>query len=74
MSFPVGVAPEIIRDGENGYIVKSIYEAEKKIRLLLSDLELRKKLSKNARESSEAFKSEILARNMMELYSRIAKK
>ncbi len=74
MSFPVGVAPEVVRNGENGYIVKSIHEAEKKIRMLLADTELRQKLSENARISSEEFQSEILARNMMELYSRVAKK
>ncbi len=74
MSFAVGVAPEIIKNGENGYIVKDISEAEEKIRMLLSDDKLRETLSVNARKSSEEFRSEILAENMMKLYAKILKK
>jgi len=37
ISFSVGVAPEIIRNGENGFIVHTIEEAEEKIKLLLND-------------------------------------
>ncbi len=74
MSFAVGVAPEIIKNGENGYIVKNLQEAEEKIRMLLSDDKLRETLSINARKSSEEFRSEILAENMMKLYAKILKK
>jgi glycosyltransferase involved in cell wall biosynthesis len=68
------VAPEIIKNGENGYIVKNLQEAEEKIRMLLSDDKLRETLSINARKSSEEFRSEILAENMMKLYAKILKK
>jgi len=71
ITFPVGVAPEIIRDGENGFLVNSIYEAEEKIKLLLNDAELRKTLSKNARNTTIQFKSEVLALKMLELYKKI---
>lgn len=74
VSFAVGVAPEIIKNGENGYIVKNLQEAEEKIRMLLSDDKLRETLSINARKSSEEFRSEILAENMMKLYAEILKK
>lgn len=71
--FEVWVAPEIIINWENWFIVNSIYEAEEKINLLLNDLKLRKKLSKNAKETSMQFKSEILSWKIMKLYKKILK-
>lgn len=71
ISFPVWVAPEIIRNGENGYIVNSIYEAEEKIRELIANTNLRKKLWINAKNTVEQFKSEILVHKMIALYKKI---
>ncbi|MFZ2255324.1 MAG: glycosyltransferase [Patescibacteria group bacterium] len=72
--FPVGVAPEIIRNGENGYIVMTLAEAEDKIRLLLDDTVLRKRLSHNAQKTAEMFHSERLVKDMISLYQKILKK
>lgn len=72
--FAVGVVPEIIINGENGYIVNSIYEAEEKIALLISDVNLRRKLSENARIVAQQFGSEVLVFKMITLYEKICSK
>ena len=41
--YNVGVAPEIIKNGENGFLVSSQAEAIEKVQLLLDDPKLRKK-------------------------------
>ncbi len=69
--FPVWVAPEIIRDGENGYIVTTLAEAEDRMRLLLGDNVLRKRLSLNAEKTAGEFHSEGLVKNMTQLYKKI---
>ncbi len=71
VSFPVGVAPEIIIDGVNGFIVHNIFEAEEKIRLLLNDEKLRRRMSVCAIEVSKGFKSEIMIEKMMALYAKL---
>ena len=74
VSFPVGVAPEIIRDGENGFIVRSIDEAAEKIELLINDPDLRHSLSLNAKKTAEQFRAEILIDKTMSLYRQILAK
>lgn len=71
VTYPIGVAPEIIRDGENGFIVHSQAEAIEKIELILLDASLRERLSKTARETSEAFTSVRIAKKLIELYDAI---
>jgi glycosyltransferase involved in cell wall biosynthesis len=68
VSFPVGVAPEIIVDGENGYIVDSIEKMEKVIRLIISDEELRDRLSKNAIKTSRKFQADRMAKKLIKVY------
>ena len=48
ISSPVGQVPEIIIDGENGFIVETMEELKEKLVLLKNDHELRKKISINA--------------------------
>ncbi|MEK7640523.1 MAG: glycosyltransferase family 4 protein [Patescibacteria group bacterium] len=71
ISFPVGVAPEIIRDMENGFLVKTIEEAREKIELLLKDSELRLRMAENARETAKQFKSDVMIDKMLTLYNKI---
>jgi len=66
--YPVGVAPEIIRNGENGFIVSTQAEAIEKVQLLLSDTPLREKLSQAASQTSKQFSSSVIARNLFDLY------
>ena len=69
--FSVGVAPEIIRNGENGFIVKTIHEAEEKIKLLLSDATLRQTLARAAHETARRFTSDSMIESTLELYQKI---
>ena len=71
ISFPVGVAPEIISNGENGFIVHTIEEAEEKINLLLKDTVLRHRLSLNAKETAKQFKPDIMSEKIINLYRKI---
>lgn len=47
----IGVNPEIIEDGVNGFLAKTEEEWIKKISLLIDSFELRKKLGENARKT-----------------------
>ncbi|MEK7606894.1 MAG: glycosyltransferase family 4 protein [Patescibacteria group bacterium] len=71
VSFPVGVAPEIIRDGENGFLVHNLTEAEEKIRLLIHDGALRHCLSASARETANQFRSDVMLEKTLALYKEI---
>ena len=71
ISFSVGVALEIIRNGENGFIVHTIEEAEEKIKLLLNDTALRHRLALAARETSKQFRSDTMIEKTLALYRKI---
>jgi len=71
ISFPVGVAPEIIRNGENGFIVQTPEEAEEKINILIKDTALRHRLALAARETSKQFRSDIMIEQTFALYKKI---
>ncbi len=72
--FPVWVIPEIISNWENWFIVNDIYEAEEKIKYILENDYIRKKLSENAILTSKNFKAEILSKKLINLYERILEK
>ncbi len=74
ISYPVGVAPEIIRDGENGFIVHSLAEAEDKINLLLHDTDLRNAMALKARQTAIMFKADNMIDRMVDLYHDILSK
>ena len=71
VSFPVGVAPEIIRNGENGFIVRSIEEAEEKIKILVGDTALRHRLASAAKETVKQFRSDVMIEKTLILYRKI---
>ena len=74
IAFPVGIAPEIIVNGKNGYLVNTTQEAVSRINEILKDNELRKRLSVGAYKTSLQFKADILARKLVALYKTILKK
>ena len=74
ISFSVGVAPEIIRNGENGFIVHNVEEAEEKIKKLLNDTALRHRLALAAKETAKQFSSDIMIDKTIELYKEILNK
>lgn len=71
ISFSVGVAPEIIRNGENGFIVHSMEEAEEKINLLLKDTPLRHRMASSAKETAKQFRSDVMIEKTLALYRKI---
>ncbi len=72
--FSVGVAPEIIISGFNGFIVTSQEEAIKKVKLLLADPELRKKCALEAEKTAHLFFGSRIAKELMVLYEKVGKK
>lgn len=75
VSYPVGVAREIIHNYENGFIINNLDEATEKINLLLKDDNLRWRLSSNARKTATKFRADdlidqtiILYKNVLETY------
>lgn len=71
--FPVGIAPEIIKNGKNGFIVNSIEEAVDKIHLLLDNNSLRHKMAFNAANTVKRFKADFLIEKTVSLYGKLLK-
>lgn len=71
ISFSVGVAPEIIVNGKNGFIVSSEKEAEDRARELLGNEEKRFQMAKNAKKSAEKFTSKKISNDLIALYRNI---
>jgi glycosyltransferase involved in cell wall biosynthesis len=71
ITFAVGVAPEIIEHGKNGFIVKSEKEAEMFVRELTRDQDKRLAMARAAQETSLQFTSTRIAKNLIDLYQEI---
>jgi N-acetyl-alpha-D-glucosaminyl L-malate synthase BshA len=72
----VGGIPEVIKDGENGFIVepKNPGQIAEKVLLLLEDEKLREKISNNNREEVKKYSLEIIVNRLMEIYLSCLKK
>ena len=68
ISYPVGVAPEIIVDGENGFLVSSNEEARERAKELLSNPDKRIAMAEAARKTSTKFRSNVIADKLLKLY------
>ncbi|HNV01630.1 MAG TPA: glycosyltransferase, partial [archaeon] len=73
ITFSIGVVPEIIKNGKNGYIVKSLDEMVKKINYLQNKPKLRKKMALNAVKTSKQFNSNDLVKKLDKIYSSLVK-
>lgn len=71
VAYSVGVVPEIIQNGENGFIVATQYEAIERIKQILADKSLRETLSKNAVKTSKQFSSHLIAKKLIDLYKTV---
>ncbi|MDP2593065.1 MAG: glycosyltransferase family 4 protein [bacterium] len=71
ISYAVGVAPEIIKNGENGFLVFSNKEAQEKVEELVSNPEKRLAMAGAARKTAGQFRSGTIADNLLELYREI---
>ncbi len=76
VAYPVGVAPEIIKNGENGFIVTSYDETCARTRELLEDTDKRLAMAVAAKTTAEQFKSSKIAPKLLSLYHslRVARK
>lgn len=72
--YPVGVAPEIIRNGVNGFIVHSQQEAIQKVRLLSSDKALRSRCTRGAEKTARVFSSDVIAEKLLAVYRTVLTK
>ncbi len=71
VTFPVGVAPEIIRNGENGFIVETVDEAVERVDYLLKNPEERLKMAEEAQKSVQGLRSDTIAGELLNLYQRL---
>lgn len=72
VAFPVGIVPEIIINGENGFIVTSVEEMERATRTLLDNEELRIKMAHQAHKTALQFHPDVIAGKLIELYRSFA--
>ena len=68
--FPIGVAPEIIQNGRNGYIVNNLREMTERIEHLLSSKDLRKRMAKEAEKTAQQFRPDRILNEYIRLYRR----
>lgn len=71
IAFPVGVAPEIIRDGENGFLVSSVEQATARAQELLGNEDKRLAMAASAKQTAGQFRSERIARDLETLYRHV---
>lgn len=71
IAFSVGVVPEVLRDGENGFIVSTVGEAITRAQGLLADDAGRLRMAAAAKETAERFRSERIAKDLESLYRKI---
>ncbi|MFA5745149.1 MAG: glycosyltransferase family 4 protein [Candidatus Paceibacterota bacterium] len=71
IAFEVGVAPEIIHNGENGFLVSTVDEAIKRAQELLNNDERRLAMAKEAKHTAKQFRSSDIANNLQILYRTI---
>ncbi len=68
VTYPVGIAPEIIVDGKNGYLVKDVDDVQRVVRRILRSESLRRRLSAAAIDTARKFQPEPVAEELHELY------
>lgn len=71
VAYPVGVVPELIQHGVNGFIVRTLQEARKAIQILSKDEEKRRLMSAAAAKSVRHFRGEAMALHLKELYEKV---
>jgi len=72
ITFPTGVAEEIIVDGENGFLVQSVGEMLDKIKYLNENREILPQISKNARQTVlTKMAPDVIGNQYLELINRI---
>lgn len=73
VAYPVGVVPEVIKTGHNGFIINNLNEAEEVILQLMNNKKLRQILSQEARKTAQQFQGDKMAQKMLNLYQCVIK-
>ncbi|MFH0912250.1 MAG: glycosyltransferase family 4 protein [Patescibacteria group bacterium] len=71
VTYPVGVAPEIIKNNQNGFLVNSQDEAIAVVNKLLQNKTLRYRLSRAACRTAHRFSSKAIAGKLIKIYLKI---
>jgi len=71
VAYPVGVASEVIINGENGFIVNNQEEARAAVEKIINNNDLRLKMSQNAYKTSLAFKADLMVDKFIALYKKV---
>ncbi len=74
VTYPVGIAPEIIEDGKNGYLVHSVEEMQSTIRRLLRNEPLRRRCSIGAIDTAKKFRPEPVAEALHMLFRAVIRR
>lgn len=75
VSYPVGIASEILLDGENGFLIRSQAESRKAIeRVLRLSREDRLRMASAAQDTARHFTSKAIAARLIEVYRRLLEK
>lgn len=74
VTYRVGVAPEIIENGVNGFLVDNHKQAVERIGQILKNEHLRKNMSRQAVLTAKTFTADRLADSLIDLYQRILSK
>lgn len=69
--FPIGVAPEIIKNGKNGFIVHNLNEMREKIDLLKENQAKRAKMAKEAMKTSLQFTPAKMTDELVKEYKKL---
>ena len=71
IAYSVGVVPEAIKNGFNGYIVKNIDQMEERVKYLISNPKRREQIASNAFQTA---KDNYQIKNMLDKYFTLFKK
>lgn len=71
IAYSVGVVPEIIHNGKNGFIVSSVSEAAEKVNEIINNKKLRESMSDEAIKTSKQFSSEKITKELIDLYKKV---
>lgn len=72
VTYPVGIAPEIIKNGQNGFLVHSQAEAKKTVSYLLKlSTDERREFAKRAAHTATHFSSDRIARALAKVYKTV---
>jgi glycosyltransferase involved in cell wall biosynthesis len=69
--FPIGVAPEIIKNGHNGYIVNSVDEMVRKIKKIINNPSKRQSLAEEAIKTSMQFNADVFVDKLVDIYKEL---